>query len=147
MTRPGISNPTLLIEFPIEFLVHGTPVSWQSKTSRSKDEWKEMVRSASSAVLPEHHFASDGRIAVTLYYLPDEPMQGDIDNVCKLVLDALSRHVFMDDRQVERLVIQKFEPGIVLPFSAPSDTLLDALTGVVPVLYVRISDDPFEDLR
>lgn len=64
----------------------------------------------------------------------------------KLTLDALSPHIYLDDSQIERVVVQKFEPGNVFPFSNPSATLLDAITGVKPVLYVRISDAPFEDL-
>lgn len=134
------------LEFPIEFVVQGTPVSFQSKRPRAKTEWKNRVRAASSVVLPEGHWASGGRIAVTLLYFPDEPMQGDLDNVVKLVLDALSRHIYVDDSQVERIVVQKFEVGSVFGFGSPSTTLEDALTRRRPVLYVRLSDDPFEDL-
>jgi crossover junction endodeoxyribonuclease RusA len=43
-------------------------------------------------------------------------MEGDLDNIVKPILDALSRHVYMDDRQIE------------------------------PVLYIRLSDDPYEGL-
>jgi crossover junction endodeoxyribonuclease RusA len=137
----------LEIEFPIEFLVYGTAVSHQRDNPRAKKEWKQQVRDASSTVLPYPHFASDDRIAVTLYYFPAEPMPGDIDNIVKLILDALGHHVYRDDHQVERLLVQKFEPGLSPPFSAPSETMLDALTGERPVLYVRMSNDPFEDVR
>lgn len=85
-------------------------------------------------------------MAVTLFYLPDEPMQGDIDNIVKLILDALSEHIYIDDGQVERLVVQKFEPGRVFRFQQPSPTFLTALNGTKPVLYVRVSNDPVEDL-
>ena len=44
---------------------------------------------------------------MTLFYFPEERMQGDVDNVVKLVLDALSRHIYVDDAQVERIVVQK----------------------------------------
>jgi hypothetical protein len=134
------------IAFPIEFLVHGTPVSFQAKRTASKDEWKRRVKSASKSVIPDHHFASRDRMAVTLFYLPDEPMQGDIDNIVKLILDALSEHIYIDDGQVERLVVQKFEPGRVFRFQQPSPTFLTALNGTKPVLYVRVSNDPVEDL-
>lgn len=135
------------IEFPIEFLVHGTPVSFQSGSSHSKAQWKTRVRTASTAVIPDPHFACEGPIAVTLYYLPDEEMQGDIDNIIKLILDALKAHVYIDDRQVVRIVVQKFEPGNVFSFSNPSEVMLAALTGVTPVLYIRVSNNPFEELN
>ena len=73
-------------------------------------------------------------------------MQGDVDNIVKLVLDACSRHVYVDDHQIDRIVVQKFEPGNVFSFSAPSPVLADALANDKPILYIRISDDPFEEL-
>lgn len=134
------------IEFPIEFLVPGTPVSLQAKRAESREEWKERIKSASTTAIPTPHFASGARISVTIYYLPAEPMQGDIDNIVKPILDALSRHIYMDDRQVERVVVQKFEPGNVFTFAQPSAVFADALVGDRPIVYVRVSDDPFEDL-
>ena len=85
-------------------------------------------------------------MAVTLYYLPSEPMQGDIDNIVKPILDALCQHIYHDDNQVERVVIQKFEPGNVFSFTQPTATFVQALGGSKPVLYVRVSNDPSEDL-
>lgn len=135
------------IAFPIEFIVLGTPVSLQAKLPKAKLEWKERVKVASIAALPKPHFASDRRIAATLFYFPDAPVQGDIDNIVKLILDALGRHIYIDDSQVERLVVQKFEPGNVFEFKAPTATLEQALNGPKPALYIRLSDDPFENLR
>ena len=134
------------IAFPIEFVVDGTPVSSQAKSPEARKEWKDRVKAASRTTLPEGHWASKDRIAVTLFYFPAEPRQGDVDNIVKLVLDALCKHVYIDDAQVERVVVQKFEPGNVFPFSSPSSGLEIALRRAKPVLYVRLSNDPFEDL-
>lgn len=135
------------VDFPLEFLVPGVPVSFQAARAASKARWKERVRTASTTALPEGHFATSERIAVTLFYFPADPMQGDVDNIAKLVLDALGSHVYFDDAQVERLVVQKFEPTNIFAFAEPSAVLEQALMGMKPVLYVRVSDDPFEDLR
>ncbi len=67
------------IEFPIEFVVQGTPVSQQAKRAASREDWKERVKSASTAAISSPHFATDDRIAMTIYYLPAQAMQGDID--------------------------------------------------------------------
>lgn len=138
----------LLMEilFPIEFIVSGTPVSLQSDRPAAKEEWKQRVRQASYAALPEAHFASGDRIALTIYNFPVEPMQGDVDNIVKLIVDALERHIYIDDRQVERIVVQKFEPGRVFGFTAPTETFARALEAEGPVVYIRISNDPFEEL-
>ena len=74
-------------------------------------------------------------------------MQGDVDNIVKWILDALCRHVYIDDRQVERIVVQKFEPERVFKFSTPSQILVRAMEATGPVVYIRVSNDPFEDLR
>jgi crossover junction endodeoxyribonuclease RusA len=55
-------------------------------------------------------------------------------------------HIDVDDAQVERILVQKFEPGNVFGFSSPSAKLEEALDRQEPVLYVRLTDEPFEDL-
>ncbi|MDH2312286.1 RusA family crossover junction endodeoxyribonuclease [Methylobacterium brachiatum] len=134
------------LTFPIEFNVTGTPVSLQAKRARSKEAWKEKVRAASREVLPDGHFATERPVAVTLYDFTAVPRTGDIDNILKPTLDALIRHVYLNDGQVERIVAQKFKPDDVFPFTAPSPVLAEALQSVRPVVYIRLSDDPFEDL-
>ena len=86
-------------------------------------------------------------MSVTLYYLPDEEMEGDIDNIVKPVLDALCKHIYLDDHQVERVLVQKFEPGNVFSFGQPTSVFSSALIAEKPVLYVRVSNAPFEDLK
>jgi hypothetical protein len=73
-------------------------------------------------------------------------MRGDIDNIVKPILDAFSRHIYMDDRQVDRILVQKFEPEKIFAFAAPSPILARAIAGPKPLLYVRLSDDPTEEL-
>ena len=73
-------------------------------------------------------------------------MQGDVDNIVKPILDALSRHIYLDDQQIERVVVQKFELGFRFSFAKPSGALAEALRETEPVLYIRVSSDPFEDL-
>jgi crossover junction endodeoxyribonuclease RusA len=73
-------------------------------------------------------------------------MDGDIDNIAKLVLDACCGPIYVDDVQVERLLLQKFEPDRVFAFTRPTDILSSAMNGDKPALYVKISNDPHEDL-
>jgi len=137
---------TVEIEFPLEFIVEGTAVSLQAKRRDSIDQWKARIVEASRAVLPEGHFATEAPLAITLFYFPPDAMEGDLDNIVKHILDALDKHIYMDDRQIQRIVVQKFEPENVFEFGSPSPALRDALNRPKPILYVRLSDDPFEDL-
>jgi crossover junction endodeoxyribonuclease RusA len=134
------------IEFPLEFLVAGIPVSLSAKRRESVDHWKSRIIDATRSVLPDAHFATQEPVSATLFYFPAAQMAGDIDNIVKPVLDALGRLVYVDDRQVHRVLVQKFEPTSVFDFGAPSPTLREALNRAKPVLYVRLSNDPFEDL-
>lgn len=88
-----------------------------------------------------------GPVGVTLYYFPAAPMQGDLDNIIKLVLEACSGRIYLDDAQVERIVAQKFEPGRIFAFGMPSRVLGTAIGEEKPLLYVRISDELHEDPR
>jgi crossover junction endodeoxyribonuclease RusA len=134
------------IVFPIEFIVSGSPVSLQSKRAESREQWKAEVRDAGAACLPQPHFSSSDPISISLFFFPEGKMLGDIDNMAKLVLDACCRHIYVDDAQVERLVLQKFEKDREFDFSKPSAVLLSAMRGDKPSLYVKISNDPHEDL-
>jgi crossover junction endodeoxyribonuclease RusA len=137
---------TLEINFPVEFFVAGTPVSVQGKRAESRTAWKVLVREASYAALPEGHFSTIGPVSVTLFYFPEAEMRGDIDNIVKPILDALSNHIYSDDKQVERVWVQKFEPGRIFQFSNPTRILAQAIEGEKPLLFVRLTDDPTEGL-
>ena len=73
-------------------------------------------------------------------------MTGDIDNIVKPILDAMTRHIYLDDKQVQRVLVQKFEPGRVFEFTSPTAILDFALGTSKPALYIRLSDDPFVEL-
>ncbi|MEJ1970395.1 MAG: RusA family crossover junction endodeoxyribonuclease [Rhizomicrobium sp.] len=132
--------------FPFEFIVYGTPVSHQRENPKARLEWKELVRTAARTLLSEQfQFATNKRLSATLFYFPNDKMQGDVDNIIKLTLDAMSAYIYIDDAQIERVVVQKFEPGRLFSFSNPSETLLNCITGPKPALYIRLSD-PHEGL-
>jgi hypothetical protein len=135
------------IQFPLEFVVEGTPVSLQAKRRRgSLREWKDRVAGAARRVLPEAHFVTSRPLAITMFYFAAAPIQGDIDNIVKPILDALCRVVYIDDHQINRVLIQKFEPGNIFEFASPSHVLAEAIGKPKPTLYIRLSSNPFEDL-
>jgi crossover junction endodeoxyribonuclease RusA len=86
-------------------------------------------------------FLDNRPLAATIYYFPSAPMDGDVDNIIKPIMDGLNGVAYLDDRVVERVVVQKFEPEGGWEFSAPSDQLAAALDRSPPVVYVRVDDD------
>ena len=129
--------------YPLEFFIRGVPVSLGGST-KSKTQWRTTVAEIArqrQRETDELGFLDDRALAVTIYYFPAAPMEGDIDNIVKPILDALKGIAYGDDGVVERVVSQKFEPQYGWAFAAPSHQLAAALDKPVPVVYVRVDDD------
>lgn len=129
--------------YPLEFFIGATPLSLQAKAA-SRARWREVVRQAARERIDatdELGFVDAGPFSLTIYYFPAAPMAGDVDNIVKPIMDALIHLAYNDDRSIERVVVQKLEPGAGWAFSAPSDQLTDALLVTPPVVYIRIDDD------
>ncbi len=79
---------------------------------------------------------------MTIYFFPQAEMQADIDNCTKPILDALGALIYMDDKQVERIVVQKFEPERPLEIrEEPTESLATALAAEVPIVYIKVATD------
>ncbi len=85
---------------------------------------------------------------MTILYFPPATMTGDIDNIVKPILDALRPGIYLDDQQVARVWVQKFEPESAVSFSSPTSRLLEALERPRPLVYIRVDSDVLaEELR
>lgn len=131
---------------PLEFVVYGTAVSLQG-SAKSRAEWQGIVRAAAENARGAENWALDSDLAITLFYFPEGAMQGDLDNVVKPILDGLCQCVFIDDSQIERIVAQRFQPDAFSVFQNPTPALVEAMGADGPALYVKVSDDLFEEIR
>ena len=75
---------------------------------------------------------------VIIYYFTDAPASVDIDNIVKPICDSLNRFIYRDDKQVERLVVQKFEPGRLFTFTSPSPKLAETIDAAGPRVYLQV---------
>lgn len=135
--------------FPFDFFILGTPLSLQARAA-SLRRWKEAVFDAAQARLQERDLQSylvESPLAVTIYYFPTAPMAGDIDNIIKPIIDALIGVAYLDDRMVEMVTVQKFEPEVDWEIASQSEQLTLALDSInasdapAPMVYVHIADD------
>jgi hypothetical protein len=127
--------------YPLEVTIQATPKSLQAKHLAA---WKTFVAQAALARRDETcgmTFLDERRLAATIFYFPSDPMVGDVDNIVKPILDGLRGVAYLDDQLIERVTVQKFEPGDGWEFLSPSERLAAALDMKTPVLYIRISDD------
>jgi hypothetical protein len=87
-------------------------------------------------------FFLDGRpLAATILYFPPAPMEGDVDNIVKLIVDGMINVIQSNDRLLERVMVQKFEPDVEFVIHSLTLTLEEATEAEPPVIYIRIDDD------
>ena len=137
-------EPDISLPFPIEFLIRDTPRSHQGKNLKAKEQWKQKVGAIAKAhvdALREFFFLDDRALAATIFYFPPAVMEGDVDNIVKLIVDGMITIIYPNDRLLERITVQKFEPGVVSTFRSLTPTLEQATETEPPVLYIRIDDD------
>lgn len=129
--------------FPLEFFVAATPLSLGA-SSDSRQRWKILLQQYAReriAQTTEFTWLDDRPLALSIHFFPAEPMEGDIDNIIKPIMDALVGVAYSNDRVVERVVAQKFEPETDWVISDPSEVLALALDISPPVVYIRVDDD------
>lgn len=127
------------IPFPVEFLLRETPLSSQAQPA-SRQRWQSRIAAGAKAALPEWVWLDHRPVAVTILFFAPAEMQGDIDNIVKPILDGPGTVAYPDDRVVDRVWVQKFEPGTLFACRDPSSILAGALETPAPVLYIRIDD-------
>ena len=129
-----------VLDLPLEFLVLGVPLS-AGASADSRELWKARVAGAAKLALPADYFCTTATVAVTIYYFSPEASVGDIDNIVKPILDALNGVVYVDDSQVDRVLVQRFPSSRPISIENPSPTLIDAIEQTPPIVFVRIHDD------
>jgi len=130
--------------FPIEFKIEAVPLSLQASSS-SREAWKAQIRAVVDETIDPAGWATDSPVSVTIFYFPDGPMTGDIDNIVKPILDALAPRVYVDDSQVQRVWIQKFESERAFQIENPTVKLAEAIDTERPVVYIRIDNEISSD--
>lgn len=110
------------LPFPLEIVIEGTPVSQQASAA-SRGRWVSRVRASVMTRVretSEWEWLDDRPVAVTIFYFPASEMLGDIDNITKPILDAMRHVAYPDDGVVERVLTQRFEPGLPWVFQTKS---------------------------
>jgi Holliday junction resolvase RusA-like endonuclease len=127
------------IKFPVEFNLPGVPVSLQS-SPRGRGRWKTRIETEVRRLKGPSAFAEDGPVYLTILLFLAAPMQGDVDNAIKPIVDAMMGIIYVNDRQLERVLIRKFEPDRPRSFVEPSRALSLALAEEPPTVYIRVDD-------
>ncbi len=98
------------LPFPIEFMIRDTPRSHQSPNTKGKELWKRKVGEIAGAyakTLKVFFFIDDRPVAAAIFYFSPAKMDGDIDNIVKLIVDGRKR------RRSRNRPPSSFTPGFV----------------------------------
>lgn len=128
---------------PLELIIRGYPVSHQTKRKNALEKWKEDVRQQARDQLEEGQFALEQLLIATVYFFPQAPLEPDLDNAAKPILDGLAQCVYLDDKLIERLIIQRFEPGRVIAILDDNPRFEDVISAADPIIYIRL--EAFEE--
>ena len=97
----------LSLPFPIEFMIRDTPRSHQSANAKGKERWKHRVGELArehATTLRDFFFIDDRPLSATIFYFPPSRMEGDVDNIVKLIIDGMIPIFYPDDRLLERII-------------------------------------------
>ena len=130
------------LKFPIRFAVSGTPASFQGK-GKSKPLWQEAVRETLSTVVPPQAFACTEDLSLTIYDFPETLPQGDVDNIIKPIQDCMIGPVYIDDRQIRRVLAHRFLPSDYENDQDLPELIAEALVNDPPFVYISIDLNPY----
>ena len=125
-------------------MIRDTPRSHQSANAKGKERWKHRVGELArehATTLRDFFFIDDRPLSATIFYFPPSRMEGDVDNIVKLIIDGMIPIFYPDDRLLERIIVQKFEPGVEAVFHSLTPALERATETEPPAIYIRLDDD------
>ncbi|UWR55865.1 RusA family crossover junction endodeoxyribonuclease [Phaeobacter inhibens] len=115
------------------------------KSTKARKPWVAAVQNAAKQALPDHWEPTEVELSLTIYDFPEEEPQGDVDNIIKRIQDAMNGIVYIDDKQVMRVVAQRFLPKDYRSREVLPDLIAEALVNDPPFVYISISDTPMEE--
>ena len=127
---------------PFEFIVAKHPVSSQSGGA-GRRQWQQEVRQRAAARWgAEPPYA--GEVMVTIIYFNGKRI--DVDNIPKVIVDALKGLVYPDDAAVTDVICRLRHLGADLVVHNPTPVLLNALSSYASFVYVRVDDSPGQEV-
>lgn len=131
---------------PIEFVVIGKPVSYQTKERKRLQAWKEKVREAAETVWQSKtSIGGPIKVAITHYYdavYGDESAVPDSDNIVKPIRDALNGLIYVDDYQITDFISRRRNLNGSFRVKGISPTLAEGFSRGEEFLHIKIDVAP-----
>jgi Holliday junction resolvase RusA-like endonuclease len=124
-----------------EFVVEGPAVALKAhrRNPRRYRKWIMTVRAAARKQFPigsRPTRSQDITVSITNYYTLAPP---DVDNIIKPLLDAMETVVYVDDRQVRKVISEKVDLTKMPSIQDPSPLLATSLEKYTEVLHIIVT--------
>jgi hypothetical protein len=97
-----------------EFVVIGIPRTPQTKSPKSRSDWRDRVKAAARSAWTEVRPPLVEEVSVVMIYFYTEETNLDVDGVPKLVLDGMEGIVFEKDSVVSQVLCRKTRQDVRL---------------------------------
>ena len=125
-----------------DFVVFGVPRTSQTKSKKSRGDWRRKVRDAAVAEWPNGQAPFDGELSARIVYFFPGQTNIDVDGIIKFILDALKGLVYQDDFSVFEVLCRKTSISeLTLLENAPLK-LVQSLQSDTDQVFVRICEGP-----
>ena len=126
----------------LDFTIAGVPISAQTKSPKARRNWRNRIRATARAESASESSIVADEVSIFIIYFYEGDTDIDVDNVPKLILDALSGVVYLDDMQVSQVITRKTPLAGGLVIDGPSPSLAAALDVGGDFVYVIVNGPP-----
>lgn len=128
-------------ELPFEFIVQGVAPSHQSASKKAKLEWSQKIENFVGKKFEQvFPFEISKRLSVCIVHITFDRETGDLDNCSKLVLDAMQGQLFVNDLQLDEILLRRIESNSRFNLTKVSELFLNTLRSSEPAVYVKLSE-------
>lgn len=82
----------------------------------------------------------DGYVELRVVFFETERVEGDIDNRVKYIQDAMNEVVYEDDKQVDRVILERIVRSETQTYRAESPLALDGFLSDQPAFYICVKE-------
>ena len=125
---------------PMEFIVAGQPRTMQTKSPKSRQDWRDRCRRSAQNAAAMTGDSLEYSVSITHFH--SDANSVDIDNIIKPILDALKGIVWEDDLSVVEVRARRTDLSREFNPINPSSILVEALIGYPEFIWVRIAGPP-----
>lgn len=134
-----------------EFVIQGPPFSVNSakKQPHKHNRWKaEVGRAAREQWIKDNRALADlplnqpTEIMITTFF---QALALDVDNVVKPILDGLKGVLYVDDKDIYKLISQRFDLNTIADIDFPTPLLMEALGETQELVYIVLTWEKGEE--